>query len=161
VPGHSDDHLLLYESTHRVLITGDLLFVGKVGGTQTDEQARIEWRSLNRLLETIPGDATVWPGHDYGARPSSTCGAGASDESLSSLRGRGGVSPAQIRMAAGEATTRLKVASLRMNIGMSARATAALVAFFLLALPLLPLAQDNAPPLRCCHATGGGRFRSW
>jgi len=72
VPGHSDDHLLLYESTHRVLITGDLLFVGKVGGTQTDEQARIEWRSLNRLLETIPGDATVWPGHDYGARPSST-----------------------------------------------------------------------------------------
>jgi len=72
VPGHSDDHLLLYESTHRLLVTGDLLFVGKVGGTQSDQQARIEWRSLQRLLDTIPGDATVWPGHDYGVRPSST-----------------------------------------------------------------------------------------
>ncbi|HEY7190124.1 MAG TPA: MBL fold metallo-hydrolase [Vicinamibacterales bacterium] len=74
VPGHSDDHVLLYERTHRLLITGDLLFVGKVGGTQSDEQARIEWRSLRRLLDTIPDEATVWPGHDYGARPSSTVG---------------------------------------------------------------------------------------
>jgi len=72
VPGHCDDHLLLYESVHRLLITGDLLFVGKVGGTQTDEQARTEWRSLRRLLDTIPDEATVWPGHDYGVRPSST-----------------------------------------------------------------------------------------
>jgi glyoxylase-like metal-dependent hydrolase (beta-lactamase superfamily II) len=74
VPGHSDDHLLLYERTHRLLITGDLLFVGKVGGTQSDLQARAEWRSLRRLLDTIPDEATVWPGHDYGARPSSTVG---------------------------------------------------------------------------------------
>jgi hydroxyacylglutathione hydrolase len=72
VPGHCDDHLLLYESTHRLLITGDLLFVGKVGGTSDDEQARTEWRSLQRLLDMIPDEATVWPGHDYGARPSST-----------------------------------------------------------------------------------------
>jgi hydroxyacylglutathione hydrolase len=72
VPGHCDDHLLLYESTHRLLITGDLLFVGKVGGTPDDEQARTEWRSLQRLLDMIPDEATVWPGHDYGARPSST-----------------------------------------------------------------------------------------
>lgn|SRR5690349_18080837 len=72
VPGHSDDHLLLYESTHRLLITGDLLFVGKVGGTSSDDDARTEWRSLQRLCELIPGEATVWPGHDYGARPSST-----------------------------------------------------------------------------------------
>jgi hydroxyacylglutathione hydrolase len=72
VPGHCDDHLLLYESTHRLLITGDLLFVGKVGGTPDDEQARRQWRSLRRMLDIIPGEATVWPGHDYGARPSST-----------------------------------------------------------------------------------------
>jgi glyoxylase-like metal-dependent hydrolase (beta-lactamase superfamily II) len=72
VPGHSDDHVLLYESTHRLLITGDLLFVGKVGGTPDDEDARTEWRSLQRMLDMIPDEATVWPGHDYGARPSST-----------------------------------------------------------------------------------------
>jgi hydroxyacylglutathione hydrolase len=71
VPGHCHDHVLVYESRHDILITGDLLFVGKVGGTRTDEDARTEWKSLQRLLE-LPDDTTVWPGHDYGARPSST-----------------------------------------------------------------------------------------
>ncbi len=72
VPGHSEDHLALYEPTHRLLITGDLLFVGKVGGTSSDADARTEWNSLQRLVREIPDDATVWPGHDYGVRPSST-----------------------------------------------------------------------------------------
>ena len=72
VPGHSDDHVALYEETHRLLITGDLLFVGKVGGTPSDEAARVEWQSLQRLVAEIPEEATVWPGHDYGARPSSS-----------------------------------------------------------------------------------------
>ena len=74
VPGHCDDHIVLYESVHRLLITGDLLFVGKVGGTQTDADARTEWHSLQRVLAVIPDEATVWPGHDYGVRPSSTIG---------------------------------------------------------------------------------------
>jgi hydroxyacylglutathione hydrolase len=72
VPGHCDDHLVLYESVSRILITGDLLFVGKVGGTKTDADARVEWTSLQRILKVIPDQATIWPGHDYGARPSST-----------------------------------------------------------------------------------------
>jgi glyoxylase-like metal-dependent hydrolase (beta-lactamase superfamily II) len=72
VPGHCDDHLAFYEPTHALLVTGDLLFVGKVGGTSRDEDARVEWNSLQRLLREIPAHATVWPGHDYGARPSST-----------------------------------------------------------------------------------------
>ena len=74
VPGHCVDHLVLYESVHRLLVTGDLLFVGKVGGTENDEDARTEWRSLQRLLTLVPDEATVWPGHDYGVRPSSTIG---------------------------------------------------------------------------------------
>jgi len=72
VPGHCEDHIALYEETHRLLITGDLLFVGKVGGTGSDEDARVEWQSLQRLMTDVPDDTTVWPGHDYGARPSST-----------------------------------------------------------------------------------------
>ena len=72
VPGHCADHVALYEATHRLLITGDLLFVGKVGGTSTDADARTEWDSLQRLVRDIPDDATVWPGHDYGVRPAST-----------------------------------------------------------------------------------------
>ena len=74
VPGHCPDHVVLYESVHSLLVTGDLLFVGKVGGTENDEDARMEWRSLQRLLTLVPDEATVWPGHDYGARPSSTIG---------------------------------------------------------------------------------------
>ncbi len=71
VPGHCHDHVVIHEPRHAILITGDLLFVGKVGGTRTDEDARVEWNSLQRLL-VLPNDTTVWPGHDYGARPSST-----------------------------------------------------------------------------------------
>lgn len=73
-PGHSSDHLVVYESSYQTLVTGDLLFVGKVGGTSTDEDARVEWDSLQRVLAAIPDAATVWPGHDYGVRPSSTIG---------------------------------------------------------------------------------------
>ena len=72
VPGHCADHLVIYEPSWRVLVTGDLLFVGKVGGTTTDDDARTEWGSLQRVLEKFPDEATVWPGHDYGVRPSST-----------------------------------------------------------------------------------------
>ena len=72
VPGHAADHVTIFETTHQLLISGDLLFVGKVGGTRTDEDARVEWRSLQRVLASFPDAATVWPGHDYGVRPSST-----------------------------------------------------------------------------------------
>ena len=72
VPGHASDHLVLYEPTHHLLFTGDLIFVGKVGGTKTDEDAQTEWESLQRVLTSFPDDSTVWPGHDYGVRPSST-----------------------------------------------------------------------------------------
>ena len=72
VPGHSADHIALYQPDYQLLMTGDLLFVGKVGGTSTDADARTEWESLQRLLRVGAADATVWPGHDYGVRPSST-----------------------------------------------------------------------------------------
>lgn len=72
VPGHADDHLLVHLAEQRVAITGDLLFVGKVGGTGSDESARLEYESLKRVLEALPDDTTIWPGHDYGCRPSST-----------------------------------------------------------------------------------------
>ena len=72
VPGHCDDHIVLFEPASKLLITGDLLFVGKVGGTRSEEDARTEWDSLQRVITSIPREATVWPGHDYGIRPAST-----------------------------------------------------------------------------------------
>ena len=72
VPGHCADHIALFESTFELLMTGDLLFVGKVGGTSDDESAWQEWQSLQRLVHAVPDSTTIWPGHDYGVRPSST-----------------------------------------------------------------------------------------
>jgi len=78
VPGHCPDHLAFLTEPSagplRAGLTGDLLFVGKVGGTGSDADARTEWESLQRLLADWPDHATLWPGHDYGARPSSTIG---------------------------------------------------------------------------------------
>ncbi len=72
VPGHADDHILLHLPAERVAITGDLIFVGKIGGTATEAAARQEYDSLQRVLKEVPDDTTVWPGHDYGCRPAST-----------------------------------------------------------------------------------------
>jgi hydroxyacylglutathione hydrolase len=72
LPGHCPDHLAILVEGQLAALTGDLLFVGKVGGTHSDEDARTEWESLRRLLREWPPETTIWPGHDYGARPSST-----------------------------------------------------------------------------------------
>jgi hydroxyacylglutathione hydrolase len=74
-PGHTPDSLcLLAESAGEAsrLVTGDTLFVGKVGGTGLGDDAREEYDSLHRKLMTLPGETEVWPGHDYGVRPSSS-----------------------------------------------------------------------------------------
>src|SRR5436190_24177720 len=42
VPGHAADHLVVYEPSYDLLITGDLLFVGKIGGTRSEADARTE-----------------------------------------------------------------------------------------------------------------------
>jgi len=72
VPGHCPDSLAFLFEEMGAGITGDLLFVGKVGGTGSEGDARTEWESLQRLLREWPEQTTIWPGHDYGARPSST-----------------------------------------------------------------------------------------
>jgi hydroxyacylglutathione hydrolase len=70
-PGHTPDHVCyLVEDT---LFTGDTLFVGKVGGTDTDESAHREYDSLHQLL-MLPEETRVLPGHDVGVQPESTIG---------------------------------------------------------------------------------------
>jgi len=71
-PGHSEDSVCYL--VDEICLTGDTLFVGKVGGTVTRNAAETEYRSLHRVLLTLPDPTTVWPGHDYGCRPSSTIG---------------------------------------------------------------------------------------
>lgn len=70
-PGHCADHVCVLAGDN--LCTGDLLFVGKVGGTDYGEGARQEWDSLKKIL-ALGDDVKVWPGHDFGVKPSSTIG---------------------------------------------------------------------------------------
>ncbi|MHC4599493.1 MAG: hydroxyacylglutathione hydrolase family protein [Planctomycetota bacterium] len=71
-PGHTVDSIcVLWEGR---LVSGDTLFVGKVGGTDFGEAARAEYKSLHEVLAPLPDDTEVWPGHDYGVKPSSTMG---------------------------------------------------------------------------------------
>ncbi len=77
-PGHSPGHMC-YLCEGR-LITGDLLFCGKVGGTGSyfpGSSALQEHESLHRVMQ-LPAETLVFPGHDYyggeGQRPHSTIG---------------------------------------------------------------------------------------
>jgi len=77
-PGHSPGHFC-YLCGGR-LVTGDILFCGKVGGTGpyfAGSSARQEYDSLQELMK-LPADTLVFPGHDYyggeGQRPHSTIG---------------------------------------------------------------------------------------
>jgi hydroxyacylglutathione hydrolase len=71
-PGHTADSIcFLVEGK---LFTGDTLFVGKVGGTGDEASARLEYDALHERLCLLPPETEVWPGHDYGVRPSSTIG---------------------------------------------------------------------------------------
>ncbi len=70
-PGHTPDSLCILTGNN--LITGDTLFVGKVGGTYTVEEAEIEFASLKKLM-LLDQNIAVWPGHNYGIAPSSTIG---------------------------------------------------------------------------------------
>jgi hydroxyacylglutathione hydrolase len=64
-PGHSPGHVCyLFQDK---LITGDLLFCGKVGGAGSlfpGSSARAEWESLQRIMG-LPDQTIVFPGHDY------------------------------------------------------------------------------------------------
>jgi len=71
-PGHTSDSLCIHIGD--ALFTGDTLFVGKVGGTSTEEQALQEYQSLHHQLMVLPDETTLYPGHDYGVSPISTIG---------------------------------------------------------------------------------------
>ena len=71
-PGHTVDARSYYDGAH--VATGDTLFVGGVGRTDFPggDPATL-YRSLCKLGE-LPEETRVFPGHDYGATPTSTIG---------------------------------------------------------------------------------------
>ncbi len=71
-PGHTPDSICVL--VENKLMSGDTLFVGKVGGTGFGDDARREYDSLHSKLMVLPDKAGVFPGHDYGVAPESTIG---------------------------------------------------------------------------------------
>lgn len=71
-PGHTPDSVCFFAGGK--LFSGDTLFVGKVGGTGYGEDAKAEFESLHRKILALPDETEVYPGHDYGLRPSTTIG---------------------------------------------------------------------------------------
>jgi hydroxyacylglutathione hydrolase len=70
-PGHSPGAICLYQEG--MVFTGDTLFVGGVGRT---DFPGCSWEdleaSIRTKLFTLPGKTIVYPGHQYGATPTST-----------------------------------------------------------------------------------------
>ncbi len=69
-PGHTEDSICICVGD--AVFTGDTLFVGKVGGTDLNRQARDEYHSLHRKLLALPDSTRVFPGHNYGSAMEST-----------------------------------------------------------------------------------------
>ena len=71
-PGHTKDSISICIGD--ALFTGDILFTGKVGGTGTEEQAFMEYQSLQDKIMLLADTTKVYPGHDYGLSPVSSIG---------------------------------------------------------------------------------------
>ncbi|HMC82764.1 MAG TPA: MBL fold metallo-hydrolase [Candidatus Polarisedimenticolia bacterium] len=73
-PGHTEGSACFLVAGNR-LVAGDTLFVGSCGrvdlpGSDPEEM----YRTLTQRLSTLPDEVVLYPGHDYGDRPTSTLG---------------------------------------------------------------------------------------
>jgi len=70
-PGHSPGGMSLYSDG--MVFTGDTLFVGAVGRTDLPGSSGEQMEAaIREKLYVLPGDTIVYPGHNYGSRPTST-----------------------------------------------------------------------------------------
>jgi hydroxyacylglutathione hydrolase len=73
-PGHTPDGICLLVDNQK-LLTGDTLFVGECGRTDMPGgNSKNMYDSLFRKILKLNDDVEVYPGHDYGSKPSSTIG---------------------------------------------------------------------------------------
>ncbi len=74
-PGHTPGCICYYLPDPGAVITGDVLFVGNCGGVSfADSDPAAMYHSLHHRLGALPEETKLYPGHDYGATPTSTLG---------------------------------------------------------------------------------------
>ena len=70
-PGHTPGSVCYLVEGN--LFSGDTLFVGDVGRTDlTGGSLQALLKSIKDKIIVLPGETTVWPGHNYGETPTST-----------------------------------------------------------------------------------------
>lgn len=70
-PGHSAGGMCLY--VDGMVFTGDTLFVGSVGRTDFPGSSwEVLEASIRKKLYVLPGETVVFPGHNYGPKPTTT-----------------------------------------------------------------------------------------
>jgi hydroxyacylglutathione hydrolase len=73
-PGHTPDSICLLVNNQK-LLTGDTLFVGECGRTDLPGgNSKNMYNSLFGKILRFDDEIEVFPGHDYGSKPSSTIG---------------------------------------------------------------------------------------
>ena len=73
-PGHTAGSMSYLWREH--VFTGDALLINGCGRTDFQSgDAHALYRSITQVLFALPGDTTVWPGHDYQGRSHSTIAA--------------------------------------------------------------------------------------
>ena len=73
-PGHTADSICLLVDNKK-LLTGDTLFVGECGRTDfPGGSSKSMYDSLFNKISKLNDSIEVYPGHDYGPKPSSTIG---------------------------------------------------------------------------------------
>ncbi len=69
-PGHTDDAISVF--WNGMLFTGDVLLIGSVGRTDFQNGSPESMFDTLQKLKTLPDGTTVYPGHDYHEKKSST-----------------------------------------------------------------------------------------
>jgi glyoxylase-like metal-dependent hydrolase (beta-lactamase superfamily II) len=70
-PGHSFDSICI--GLGKNLFTGDTLFVGRTGRTiSATSDVGALYLSVYEKLLVLPGSTKIYPGHDYGLKPTIT-----------------------------------------------------------------------------------------
>jgi glyoxylase-like metal-dependent hydrolase (beta-lactamase superfamily II) len=86
-PGHTDDSISLRVGD--ALLTGDALLIGGAGRTDFQNGSpEALYDTLHRRFAALPGDLSVYPGHDYAGRTHSTLAQERQTNVLLKLAGR-------------------------------------------------------------------------